>query len=766
MLWGYFNYTDNSGKIMITGSFTEMGGYPRTSIARLNANGSVDDTFNAAVTSYGVGSGYVNNCILLNPGSSDSQMLICGDFAIDSDSGLYYGLARLNANGTVDSTFAHTFTTGDGVQAMARQADGKIMVGGYAMKVNGHPDNAYYLVRLDGNGNVDTNYMLSAPGGNVTGLWPDQGAPGQAALFGTIPRFTDPTHVDHMVVLSADGKTRVWGIGDGTVNGTILNMTWQGGNLVIVGAFTQVLGESRNGIARLIPGGAPNLPFTLDPSFTIGSGANGHVKRVTDDGAGLVLNGYFNSFNGTPCGYMVRLNYNGTVDGTFNPGGAGADDRIWNLNRQSDGTWVALGAFRSFNGSPRQCLARLTSTGGLDSKFASFTAGSPVWTPKISDIQDSPQGLYIGGTFSGYGGKLHSRVARLHFDGTPDNSFRAGIGGAVYSMCRQEDAKLIVAGHFGVGTGYVGCTSLARLNLDGTMDLTFKPVLTKADGSLPDLYMVERDDDGKIIIAGDFAKIADANHVMQFRSGFARLNSDGSLDPTFTAQINIPDGANIKVNAGGKMGNLFPMGGYVLYKGSPAGFYTRLTSSGDLDPTFGPAGAPAPHVNLFNGEVRCGTDIFDGRVLIGGDFTAMIDGTANPPQVGHIARFTYDGLLDTTFAGNPGANNSIYVMERQWPYSKILIGGTFTAYKGKVRNYLACINPDGFLDNGFNPVPGANGPVYAIAYNEYICEARIGGAFTTFNNVSRPRIAQIFANPCSFNPGLLLLLDNSPIGAN
>jgi uncharacterized delta-60 repeat protein len=332
----------------------------------------------------------------------------------------------------------------------------------------------------------------------------------------------------------------------------------------------------------------------------------------------------------------------------------------------------------------------------------------------------------------------------------------------VYSIDRQPDGKLLVAGHFGLGEGYVGCTSLARLNLDGTMDLTFKPVLTKADGSMPDLYMVEVMDNGQIVIGGDFAKIADANHVMWDRTAIALLNPDGSLDTSVNAQISIPGGTNIRVNAGGRMGDMFAMAGYVLYQGSPAGFYTRLTSTGDLDPDFGPAGGPAPHVNLFDGEVRCGTDTADGRVVVGGDFTAMIDGTANPPQVGHIARFTTDGLLDTTFVGNPGANNSIYVMEKQWPHSKILIGGAFTSYKGEVRNYIARINPDGSLDNSFNPVPGADGAVHAIAYNDYIRKARIGGAFTTYNSISRPGVAQIFASSGSFNPALYLLIIDPP----
>jgi len=247
---------------------------------------------------------------------------------------------------------------------------------------------------------------------------------------------------------------------------------------------------------------------------------------------------------------------------------------------------------------------------------------------------------------------------------------------------------------------------------------------------------------------------------MQPRSGFARLNADGTLDPSFNAQITIPGGSNIRVNGGGAGDGTYPMAGYVFYNGEPAGFYTRLTSTGDLDPTFGPAGGPAPHVNLFNGEARCGTDQNDGKIIIGGDFTAMIDGSGSPPQVGRIARFTYDGLLDTTFGATPGANNPIHAMERQWPGGKIFIGGAFTSYNGVVRNYVARLNPNGSLDTSFNPGVGANGPVYAFNWNDYIRRVRIGGAFTKYQDVSRPGIAQVFASRDSITPLLLMLLMN------
>lgn len=171
-LWGRVNYNDYSGKMLIGGNFKQMGGYDRRGIARVFADGSLDTTFNAGIELGNGGGAYVNNWILLNPGDSNSQILICGDFTIPSGSGTYYGLARLNANGSVDETFAHTFTSSDGVQGMSRQSSGKIIVNGYAMSVSGYPGTAYYLLRLDADGHVDGTFpMRSGVGGNVYGVW-------------------------------------------------------------------------------------------------------------------------------------------------------------------------------------------------------------------------------------------------------------------------------------------------------------------------------------------------------------------------------------------------------------------------------------------------------------------------------------------------------------------------------------------------------------------------------------------------------------------
>lgn len=124
----------------------------------------------------------------------------------------------------------------------------------------------------------------------------------------------------------------------------------------------------------------------------------------------------------------------------------------------------------------------------------------------------------------------------------------------------------------------------------------------------------------------------------------------------------------------------------------------------------------------------------------------------------HIARFTVNGLLDNTFVADTGANKPIYAMQRQWPNDKIFIGGLFTSYNGSVRNYVARLNPDSSVDTTFDSWTKANGPVYAFDWNDYIRRVRIVGGFTSYQGVSRPGIAQIFASGGSFTPALFLLI--------
>jgi uncharacterized delta-60 repeat protein len=528
-------------------------------------------------------------------------------------------------------------------------------------------------------------------------------------------------------------------------------MAWQGSNIVIVGAFTQVYGTPMGGIARLLSTGG------LDPTFNqVGTGANSYVKRVTISGNVMMLNGYFTSFNGTPCGFMVALNAtNGAVLNTF---GSGADDRTWNVFRQDDGTWTVMGAFQAFNGSARQCLASLNADFSLNTQFQSFTIDYQPASQTVYAIQFSPQGTYIAGAMSRYGGKLHRRLARLTYDAQPDQTFLAGLGGnVVHSLnCQQTDGKVLVAGHFWTGTDYVSCTSVARLNLDGTMDLGFHPVLTKADGSIPNVYMVQDawNGSGQIYVGGDFAVV---NGVA--KSGVVRLTSNGALDPTFNFNpASMPGFTDIVIthmddDEGGPM----KVGGWATFRGATCGFMARLLQDGGLDTTFANGPSPVPHVVIFNGKIKGGAGKEDsGQLVLGGEFTQIIDDVTNPAR-NRLARFSNEGILDPSFTP-AGPDGPIYAMTDQWPSDKILIGGLFTTVNGVARNNLARLKADGSLDPSFDPGAGPDGAVHVIQYDDYHRRAIIGGAFSTYAGVSRARIAAVVATNVTYNAAIPLLL--------
>jgi len=337
-----------------------------------------------------------------------------------------------------------------------------------------------------------------------------------------------------------------------------------------------------------------------------------------------------------------------------------------------------------------------------------------------------------------------------------DSSFRAGVAGVVYCIDGQGDGKVLVAGHFGQSTGYVPCTSLTRLNTDGSMDLDFKPLLAKADGTLPDLYLAQHswDGSGHILVGGDFASV---NGVA--RSGIVRLNSNGSLDNGFNFDpASMPGLTNIMVtHTDDDEGGPLRVYGKATYQGSTCGFMARLLHDGSLDTSFATAPSPVSHVVIFNGELRGGSGSeTTGAITLGGTFTQIIGG--NNPARNYLARFSRDGILDNSF-NPPGPNGHIYAMDGQWPTDKFVIGGDFTAVGGVGRNHIARLKWDGSLDPSFDPGTGTNDAINVILYNPQDRKAVIGGAFTTYNGVNRSRIAKIIMGGAGIDGIDLLLLE-------
>src|ERR1051326_7118771 len=113
-------------------------------------------------------------------------------------------------------------------------------------------------------------------------------------------------------------------------------------------------------------------PGSLDITFNPGSGLSGvanvvNVIAIQTNGE-ILVGGWLYSINGVTRNRIGRMNSDGSLDGSFDPGD-GPDGPVQALAMQGDGKFVIEGQFFSMNGLLRRCLARLRADGSLDTGF-------------------------------------------------------------------------------------------------------------------------------------------------------------------------------------------------------------------------------------------------------------------------------------------------------------------------------------------------------------------------------------------------------------
>ncbi len=156
-----------------------------------------------------------------------------------------------------------------------------------------------------------------------------------------------------------------------------------------------------------------NADGSLDNSFNAGTGNNSSINAVALQSDGKVLiGGVFTAANGTSRTNLARLNANGSLDSSFNPG-AGANGSVNSLAAQSDGKVLIGGYFTTINGTNRNHIARLNANGSLDSSFNPGTGTDDA----VRAIAVQPDGnVLIGGDFTTINGVARRHVARLYGD--------------------------------------------------------------------------------------------------------------------------------------------------------------------------------------------------------------------------------------------------------------------------------------------------------------------------------------------------------------
>jgi len=305
---------------------------------------------------------------------------------------------------------------------------------------------------------------------------------------------------------------------------------------------------------------------------------------------------------------VALLSVNLALPDAFSPA---ADDWVYSLAVQADGKVLVGGNFTTLGWQIRNRIGRLNADGTLDASFNPGTGGSAFATPSVYSLAMQADGqILVGGNFYTLGGQIRNNIGRLNADGTPDNGFNPGAGGSpfanpsVHSLAVQADGKILVGGNF-TTLGEQSRTNIGRLNADGTLDPSFDP---RTHGAVNSLVLQA---DGRILVGGAFATLGG-----QSRNHIGRLNGDGTLDTSFDPGSD-DTVRSLAVQADGK---ILVGGGFTTLGGQSRTLLGRLNAAGTLDTSFNPGAGGSPFANpsVYSLAVQA-----DGKILVGGNFTTL-----------------------------------------------------------------------------------------------------------------------------------------------
>ncbi|MBX7211632.1 MAG: choice-of-anchor D domain-containing protein [Verrucomicrobiaceae bacterium] len=415
---------DSSGKYIVTGNFTTIGGQTHNRIARMNADGSIDSAFQAGA----------NDSVFAAVRQNDGKIIIGGTFtSVTGTNGTYtrQHIARLNADGTVDTGW---YPVIDGpVYSLAIEAGDTLLVGGAFNHVNG-PYNVPKLARL----------ILSDAG---------------SVLLNFTPGY----------------------------DGYVWKIVLYDGKILVGGSFTTIGGASRPNITRLNLDGTADSTFST-PVLNGAISSEVSAIAVDFWSGKIYIGGFFESVNGYTFGHIARLNPGGTLDTSFVSSTSGAvRDILWQIDGKIiiggfvDQVWSHSSGWQTW-----RRVARLDVNGSLDFSFPAQAGAADYGVFALAEQWDNyGLNIIVGGSFSTMGGLPRTNLARVappvpdihvlstgaivHTDGgTRDFGTKLVGGGFTPVIFTLQNVGLAhLSGFSGVGGITIDGTNAAAFSLSG-----------------------------------------------------------------------------------------------------------------------------------------------------------------------------------------------------------------------------------------------------------------------------------------------------------
>lgn len=605
----------------------------------------------------------------------DGKIVVSGSF-IRVNGTATSGIVRLNVDGTLDPTFSSSVQ--GSAQSLAVLANGQVLAWSYtAFSVGGQPYNG--LLKLNADGTLASGFSAgSGPGGGIARAMTVQ-ADGKILLGGSFTTYNGVA-ARGLVRLNTDGSVDqafATALGTGFDADVFVVKAHADGKVLAGGRFTNFNGSGRRHLVRLLSTGALDTGYT---PLTNASNPIGVLHLALDPTSGKAVAVGL----GTSTLLPVRLNLDGSTDMTFQAGtvspACGGTSFYNNNQLQIDGGGNVLLGRACGTASGNNYLTRYLNNGAIDSQFNlqnAINGAVNVVLPLLSGQ------TLVGGSFSQFLNLDNVNLLMVNSQAVPSSTFRPVLDGVgtVSKVLRQANGKLLVGGNFREVNGQTA-TGLVRLSTDGTLDASFgRPVI---DGPVEAMALQP---DGKVVVAGLFSTAAGT-----YSPGLIRLTTTGAADATFQNPSLTPpvySTRTVAVQPDGKI--LLSTSGGVTFGGRTAALH-RFSATGAPDAAYGQAVGTISGVNDI-------VVLPDGRHYLAGTFSSF----GGVPAEG-LVRLLPSGSPDPTFvlpttAASPSPTvTRVFVADD----GQLTVGGYFSAYRGLARTNLVRLQSDGQPDPSLN----------------------------------------------------------------
>lgn len=297
-----------SGKILVGGYFTKYNNTDCNNIIRLNEDGSIDPSFNSGDGLNGA-QNYIKDIYEL-PGG---KILLGG--VITKYNGVDVNLlAKLNEDGSLDNSFQYTGNYKGRIETIEVQKDSKILIGGGVYDANVYPYNQV-LVRLNADGSIDNSFAVTTANVNSINRIKVQDD-GKIIVGGDFDSYNNQPY-SSIIRLNANGtidpaftvgtgfKARYGGVFDYPLD-IVSDLYLQAdGKIVVSGFFYEYNKTHANGLVRLNSNGTIDQAFwACDKEYEL----NGIIYGIAASDNKIVVGGSFYKFmNNTKNNYLIKI---------------------------------------------------------------------------------------------------------------------------------------------------------------------------------------------------------------------------------------------------------------------------------------------------------------------------------------------------------------------------------------------------------------------------------------------------------------------------